>query len=71
MMVRVQSDDVCMSCLKIFHSLKLKNEEHERKACVEAVEREQVRVRQLQEELRHERLNSQQVVEQNTHTQEV
>ncbi|KAL6455980.1 hypothetical protein MHYP_G00358310 [Metynnis hypsauchen] len=50
--------------------LKLENEEQEHQACVEAVEREQVRVKQLQEELLHERLNSQQTLEQNAQTQE-
>uniref|UniRef100_W5KBH1 Pericentrin n=1 Tax=Astyanax mexicanus TaxID=7994 RepID=W5KBH1_ASTMX len=51
--------------------LKLENEEQEHQTCVEAVRREQVRVNQLQEELQHERLNSQCALEQNTHTQEV
>ncbi|KAL7890675.1 hypothetical protein AOLI_G00001510 [Acnodon oligacanthus] len=50
--------------------LKLENEEQEHQTCVEAVEREQVRVKQLQEELLHERLNSEQTVEQNAQTQE-
>ncbi|KAI4902380.1 hypothetical protein NFI96_018847, partial [Prochilodus magdalenae] len=50
--------------------LKLENEEQEHQACVEVVEREQARVKQLQEELHHERLNSQHVLEQNTQTQE-
>ncbi|XP_017559158.2 pericentrin isoform X1 [Pygocentrus nattereri] len=50
--------------------LKLENEEQEHQACVEAVEREQVRVKQLQEELLQERLNSQQTLEENAQTQE-
>ncbi|XP_062853797.1 pericentrin [Trichomycterus rosablanca] len=38
--------------------LRLESEEQERQTCVEAVERERVRVKQLQEELHHERLSS-------------
>ncbi|XP_066518729.1 pericentrin isoform X2 [Hoplias malabaricus] len=50
--------------------LKLENEEQEHRDCVEAVEREQTRVKHLQEELHQERLNSHHTLEQNMHTQE-
>lgn len=51
--------------------LKLECEEQEHQACVEAVEREQARVTQLQEELHHERLSSKNTQEEHAHTQEV
>ncbi|XP_053494141.1 pericentrin isoform X2 [Ictalurus furcatus] len=50
--------------------LKLESVEQERQAFVEAVEREQARVKQLQEELHHERLSSKHTQEAHAHTQE-
>ncbi|XP_053540107.1 pericentrin isoform X5 [Ictalurus punctatus] len=50
--------------------LKLESVEQERQAFVEAVEREQARVKQLQEELHHERLSSKHTQEEHAHTQE-
>lgn len=45
--------------------------EAERQTCLKAVEKEQIRVQELQEELQQQRLNDQQTIEQNHQTQEV
>ncbi|XP_048056654.1 pericentrin isoform X5 [Megalobrama amblycephala] len=50
--------------------LNLENVEAERQACVQAVEKEQARLQELQEDLQQQRLNSQQTIEQNQQTQE-
>lgn len=51
--------------------LNLESEEQEHRACVEAVQREQARVKQLQEELHQERLSSKHAQEEHVHVQEV
>ncbi|KAK3575590.1 hypothetical protein QTP86_030993 [Hemibagrus guttatus] len=50
--------------------LKLESEEQEHQACVEAAEREQARVKQIQEELHQERICSKHTQEEHAHTQE-
>ncbi|KAF4080235.1 hypothetical protein AMELA_G00168080 [Ameiurus melas] len=50
--------------------LTLESVEQEHQACVEAVEREQATVKQLREELHHERLRSKHTQEEHAHTQE-
>ncbi|CAM4621314.1 unnamed protein product [Leuciscus chuanchicus] len=50
--------------------LKLENDEAEHQAGLQAVEKEQARVQELQEDLQLQRLNSQQTIEQNHQTQE-
>lgn len=64
-------------CCKLFSPifaflrLKLENFEAERQACLQAVEQEQARLQELQEDVQQQRLNSQQTIEQNQQTQEV
>uniref|UniRef100_A0A671KT57 Pericentrin-like n=1 Tax=Sinocyclocheilus anshuiensis TaxID=1608454 RepID=A0A671KT57_9TELE len=50
--------------------LKLENVEAEHRACLQALEKEQARVQELQEDLQQQRLINQQTVEQNHQTQE-
>ncbi|XP_076871678.1 pericentrin isoform X3 [Brachyhypopomus gauderio] len=50
--------------------LKVEREEQEHQACVEVVETEQTRVKQLQDQLHQERVAGQRALEQSTHTQE-
>lgn len=50
---------------------KLENVEAEHRACLQALEKEQARVQELQEDLQQQRLIDQQTVEQNHQTQEV
>ncbi|TTH38804.1 Pericentrin [Bagarius yarrelli] len=50
--------------------LKLESEEQEHQACLEAAKRDEVRVKQLQEELHHERLSSKRAAEEHAHMQE-
>lgn len=61
----------CQKLKSVSFRLKLESEEQEHQACVEAAERDEVRVEQLQEELHHERLSSKHVKEEHAHTQEV
>lgn len=51
--------------------MKLENKEQERQACGEALERERVRVKQLQEEVDNERLSSHHKQEESAQTLEV
>uniref|UniRef100_A0A9J7XTJ4 Pericentrin n=1 Tax=Cyprinus carpio carpio TaxID=630221 RepID=A0A9J7XTJ4_CYPCA len=50
--------------------LKLENVEGEHRACLQALEKEQARVQELQEDLQQQRLINQQTVDQNHQTQE-
>lgn len=64
---------VCRKLFVLFYFLRLKleNDEAEHQAYQQAVEKEQARVQELQEDLQQQRLNSQQTIEQNHQTQEV